>query len=82
MLIHPCNPDAHLQQYSRSPRHRVPWWVLIWIKRSPLVFLVVSVASFSIGLVLFAYSSEQVSDLQSHLHSHQCSAADDNDTIL
>lgn len=45
---------------SRSPGHRVPWWVLIWIKRSPLAFLVLSVACFSIGLVLFAYSSNQV----------------------
>lgn len=44
---------------SRSPGHRVPWWVLIWIKRSPLVFLVLSVACFSMGLVLFAYSSNQ-----------------------
>lgn len=44
---------------SRSPGHRVPWWVLIWIKRSPLVFLVLSVACFSVGLVLFAYSSSQ-----------------------
>ncbi len=44
---------------SRSPGHRVPWWVLIWIKRSPLVFLVLSVACFSMGLVLFAYSSGQ-----------------------
>ncbi|KAI0074084.1 WD40 repeat-like protein [Panus rudis PR-1116 ss-1] len=43
----------------RSPGDRVPWWVLIWIKRSPLVFLVLSVACFSIGLVLFAYSSGQ-----------------------
>jgi hypothetical protein len=45
--------------FSRSPGHRVPWWVLIWIKRSPLVFLVLSVACFSVGLVLFAYSSQQ-----------------------
>ncbi|EMD35391.1 hypothetical protein CERSUDRAFT_116166 [Gelatoporia subvermispora B] len=47
------------QAMYRSPGHRVPWWVLIWIKRSPLVFLVLSVACFSIGLVLFAYSSGQ-----------------------
>ncbi len=45
---------------SRSPGHHVPWWVLIWLKRSPLVFLVLSVACFSIGLVLFTYSSRQV----------------------
>ncbi|EPT02101.1 hypothetical protein FOMPIDRAFT_1029426 [Fomitopsis schrenkii] len=47
------------QAMYRSPGHRVPWWVLIWIKRSPLVFLVASVACFSMGLVLFGYSSGQ-----------------------
>ncbi|THV01875.1 WD40 repeat-like protein [Dendrothele bispora CBS 962.96] len=47
------------QAMYRSPGHRVPWWVLIWIKRSPLVFLVMSVACFSIGLCLFTYSSHQ-----------------------
>ncbi|KAJ7640788.1 WD40 repeat-like protein [Mycena polygramma] len=47
------------QAMYRSPGHRVPWWVLIWIKRSPLVFLVMSVACFSIGLCLFAYASGQ-----------------------
>ncbi|PCH35089.1 WD40 repeat-like protein [Wolfiporia cocos MD-104 SS10] len=47
------------QAMYRSPGNRVPWWVLIWIKRSPLVFLVSSVACFSMGLVLFAYSSGQ-----------------------
>jgi hypothetical protein len=45
---------------SRSPGHRVPWWVLIWIKRSPLVFLVMSVACFSVGLMLFTYATDQV----------------------
>jgi hypothetical protein len=44
---------------SRSPGHHVPWWVLIWLKRSPLVFLVLSVSCFSIGLVFFSYSSRQ-----------------------
>ncbi|KAI6012352.1 hypothetical protein EDC04DRAFT_2579829, partial [Pisolithus marmoratus] len=43
----------------RSSGHKVPWWVLIWIKRSPLVFLVMSVACFSAGLLLFAHSSPQ-----------------------
>ncbi|KAI6043946.1 WD40-repeat-containing domain protein [Pisolithus marmoratus] len=43
----------------RSPGHRVPWWVLIWIHRSPLVFLVMSVACFSVGLVLFTYATNQ-----------------------
>ncbi|KAH9042505.1 hypothetical protein EDB85DRAFT_2139080 [Lactarius pseudohatsudake] len=47
------------QSVYRSPGHHVPWWVLIWLKRSPLLFLVLSVACFSIGLVFFAYSSRQ-----------------------
>ncbi|KAI0250713.1 WD40-repeat-containing domain protein [Lactifluus subvellereus] len=47
------------QSVYRSPGHHVPWWVLIWLKRSPLVFLVLSVSCFSIGLVLFSYSSRQ-----------------------
>ncbi|KAJ7204755.1 quinon protein alcohol dehydrogenase-like superfamily [Mycena pura] len=47
------------QAMYRSPGHRVPWWVLIWIKRSPLVFLVMSVACFSVGLCLFSYASHQ-----------------------
>ncbi|KAF8627354.1 hypothetical protein AX15_004423 [Amanita polypyramis BW_CC] len=47
------------QAMYRSPGHRVPWWVLIWIKRSPLVFLVISNACFSIGLCCFTYSSGQ-----------------------
>ena len=51
---------SFLTSLSRSPGHRVPWWVLIWIKRSPLVFLVMSVACFSAGLVLFTYASGQV----------------------
>ena len=53
--------DEFFPFFSRSPGHRVPWWVLIWIKRSPLIFLVVSVAAFSAGLCLFAYSSHQSS---------------------
>ncbi|KAJ7634736.1 hypothetical protein FB45DRAFT_989512 [Roridomyces roridus] len=47
------------QAMYRSPGNRVPWWVLIWIKRSPLVFLVMSVACFSLGLCLFTYASNQ-----------------------
>lgn len=42
----------------RSPRHRVPWWVLIWIKRSPLVLMVISVGLFSTGLVCFCYATQ------------------------
>ncbi|KIJ36922.1 hypothetical protein M422DRAFT_781979 [Sphaerobolus stellatus SS14] len=47
------------QAIYRSPRHRVPWWVSIWIKRSPLIFLVISVAAFMVGLVLFTWGSNQ-----------------------
>ncbi|KZV65333.1 WD40 repeat-like protein [Peniophora sp. CONT] len=43
----------------RSPRHRVPGWVFIWIKLSPLVFLALSITCFSVGLVVFSYSSNQ-----------------------
>ncbi|KAF8762035.1 negative gluconeogenesis [Rhizoctonia solani] len=34
----------------RSPRCYVPWWVSIWITRTPLFFLVGSVIAFSAGL--------------------------------
>ncbi|KAF9220004.1 WD40 repeat-like protein [Gyrodon lividus] len=47
------------QSIYRSPLHRVPWWVLVWMKGSPLVFLVIAVACFSAGVVLFTYSSGQ-----------------------
>ncbi|PVG01424.1 WD40 repeat-like protein [Serendipita vermifera] len=46
------------QAIFRSPRHRVPWWILIWIKRSPLVFMIISVALFSAGLVCFCYTTQ------------------------
>ncbi|KAF8595362.1 WD40 repeat-like protein [Ceratobasidium sp. AG-I] len=48
----------HTAMY-RSPRQYVPWWVAIWMKRSPLFFLVGSVIAFWIGLCLFTYSSRQ-----------------------
>ncbi|KAF8558609.1 WD40 repeat-like protein [Imleria badia] len=47
------------QAMYRSPRSRVPWWVLIWINLAPEVFLVMSIACFSAGLVLFTHSSGQ-----------------------
>ncbi|KAG8903781.1 hypothetical protein FRB99_002771 [Tulasnella sp. 403] len=43
----------------RSPRSAVPWWVSIWLTRTPLIFLVVSVMAFSAGLVTWTYSSGQ-----------------------
>jgi hypothetical protein len=73
-MIHlhvPPRPLTNITYYfSRSPGHRVPWWVLIWIKRSPLVFLVLSVACFSVGLVLFAYSSKQAGISSCYAHPH------------
>ncbi|KAH7099700.1 WD40 repeat-like protein [Auriculariales sp. MPI-PUGE-AT-0066] len=43
----------------RSPGHRVPWWISMWIKRSPLIFLIISVTTFSVGLCLFTYATGQ-----------------------
>ncbi|KAF7336808.1 Catabolite degradation [Mycena venus] len=45
--------------WEQAEYHYPPWWVLIWIKRSPLVFLTISVVCFSVGLCLFAYASGQ-----------------------
>ncbi|KAG8916205.1 hypothetical protein FRC01_003300 [Tulasnella sp. 417] len=43
----------------RSPRSAVPFVVMIWLTRTPLIFLVVSVMAFSAGLVCFTYASDQ-----------------------
>jgi hypothetical protein len=45
---------------SRSPKDRVPIWMQLWMRLSPLFFLVFSVLSFAIGFVFFAFSSQQV----------------------
>ena len=42
-------------------RYEIPAWVLIWVTRSPMILVVLSFACFSAGLVLFVYSSGQVS---------------------
>ncbi|KAF8838740.1 hypothetical protein BDN67DRAFT_1070510, partial [Paxillus ammoniavirescens] len=47
------------KQAMRSPERRIPWWVLRWIELAPLVFLMMSIACFSSGLILFTYSSGQ-----------------------
>ncbi|KAG0705772.1 WD40-repeat-containing domain protein [Suillus ampliporus] len=47
---------AWTQAIHRSPNHRVPWWVLTWIRRSPLVLLVSAVVCFFVGLVLVTYT--------------------------
>lgn len=43
----------------RSPKSYLPWWVSIWITRTPLFFLVASVISFSAGLVCFTFAVYQ-----------------------
>lgn len=35
-------------------------WLLIWVTRSPLILVTLSFGCFSVGIVLFAYSSGQV----------------------
>ncbi|KAG5730417.1 hypothetical protein E4T56_gene1414 [Termitomyces sp. T112] len=44
-----------------SRGRRLPVWMTIWIHVSAPAFLAISIASFSAGLVLFAYSSGQKS---------------------
>ncbi|KAF8599392.1 WD40 repeat-like protein [Ceratobasidium sp. AG-I] len=43
----------------RSPQNYVPWWAAVWITRTPLIFLAMSVLAFSTGLCAFTYSSSQ-----------------------
>ncbi|KZV92657.1 WD40 repeat-like protein [Exidia glandulosa HHB12029] len=43
----------------RSPEHRVPWWILMWVDTFPLLFLFVSAVAFTLGLLLFTYASGQ-----------------------
>ncbi|KAH7099722.1 WD40 repeat-like protein [Auriculariales sp. MPI-PUGE-AT-0066] len=50
---------AWQQASYRSPGHRVPWWITIWLIHSPLIFLIISVTTFSVGLCLFTYASGQ-----------------------
>lgn len=47
---------AWTQAIHRSPNHRVPWWLLTWIRRSPLVLLVNAVMCFFVGLMLVTYA--------------------------
>ncbi|KAI0802107.1 hypothetical protein BC629DRAFT_1591742 [Irpex lacteus] len=48
-----------MQAIYRSPDSHVPWWVRIWIKRFPLVFLVLAVGCFFVALILFAFIPRQ-----------------------
>ncbi|KAI0092758.1 WD40-repeat-containing domain protein [Irpex rosettiformis] len=47
------------QAIYRSPDRLVPWWILIWIRRFPLVFLVLAVGCSFIALTLFAFLPQQ-----------------------
>ncbi|KAI0092759.1 hypothetical protein BDY19DRAFT_925993 [Irpex rosettiformis] len=47
------------QAIYRSPDRHVPWWILIWIKRFPLLFLVLSVACSFVALILIAFIPQQ-----------------------
>ncbi|KAG8884759.1 hypothetical protein FRB97_003279 [Tulasnella sp. 331] len=51
--------NSQLAYHWRAAMYAVPWWVSIWLTRTPLAFLVVAVMAFSIGLVCFTHSSGQ-----------------------
>ncbi|KAI0773346.1 hypothetical protein BC629DRAFT_1595119 [Irpex lacteus] len=42
------------QAIYRSPDQYVPWWIIVWIKRFPLLFLVLAVACSFVALILMA----------------------------
>ncbi|KAI0070628.1 hypothetical protein K474DRAFT_1680000 [Panus rudis PR-1116 ss-1] len=42
-----------------SQENHIPWIILLWIYRLPPVLLAISAVCFSVGLVLFVYSSNQ-----------------------
>ncbi|KAI0699396.1 WD40-repeat-containing domain protein [Cytidiella melzeri] len=50
---------SRMQAIYRSPDHHVPWWVLMWIKQFPIIFLVLSVVCFFIALILMAFTPQQ-----------------------
>ncbi|KAG8975910.1 hypothetical protein FRC05_004841 [Tulasnella sp. 425] len=43
----------------RSPRSALPMWTSLCLNQTPLLFLTFSVLTFSIGLVIYTYSSSQ-----------------------
>lgn len=43
----------------RSPRSALPMWTSICLNQTPLLFLVFAVLTFSLGLVIYTYSSSQ-----------------------
>ncbi|KAF8339884.1 uncharacterized protein EI90DRAFT_3151313 [Cantharellus anzutake] len=40
-----------------TPMSALSWWGSLWIRRMPLIFLVLSVISFSVGIVCFTFSN-------------------------
>ncbi|KAF8605224.1 hypothetical protein BDV93DRAFT_76919 [Ceratobasidium sp. AG-I] len=56
--------NSQLAYYWRTaeccpPRNHVPWWIEVWVTRTPLILLVGSVFTFLAGLCAFTYSSSQ-----------------------
>ncbi|KAG9049961.1 hypothetical protein FS837_008311 [Tulasnella sp. UAMH 9824] len=43
----------------RSPRSALPMWTSICLNQTPILFLVFAVLTFSLGLVIYTYSSSQ-----------------------
>ncbi|KAG8916326.1 hypothetical protein FRC02_004044, partial [Tulasnella sp. 418] len=43
----------------RSPTTSLPWLVSLWLTRTPFIFLILSVLSFSTGLIIWVFSSQQ-----------------------
>ncbi|KAJ7903566.1 WD40-repeat-containing domain protein [Mycena olivaceomarginata] len=41
-----------------TPQRRVPWWVRVWFKQTPIILLSISVLSFLAGLLCFVYLSQ------------------------
>ncbi|KAJ7756420.1 hypothetical protein DFH07DRAFT_820510 [Mycena maculata] len=41
-----------------TPQRRVPWWVRIWFKQTPIILLSMSVLSFLAGLLCFVFLTQ------------------------
>jgi hypothetical protein len=62
-------PTDRMLISSGSRGRSLPLWVTVWVHASPPAFLVLSIACFSAGLVLFVYASSQVSDISTFMTS-------------
>jgi hypothetical protein len=63
VILLPLLDSALVDHYfgcSLYPKHRVPSFLFMWLKYSPVASLGTSMICFSIGLVLFGFSSHQV----------------------